>query len=241
MCTWDLISALIEAFLWDVGEPLFDQPKAYSSSESIKHGDIITGVHGKWNVSLFLYMSCYSSLCHYPIKEKTNYTNSTDHNWQWSCTVICNSVHSQCHYLNKRANKKCVRWLFLVFSVYTHYVIYAGAAGQAKLVYTERFPAKTENKYRRNCKHQDWICYGNVNMNTILIFLNMNKMNWFEINCYHIRMIVNSKYYYTAIFKALWKSIVNAHLNCYLLTQQSQVTSYKCTTRVLSVLGLLLL
>lgn len=45
-----------------------------------------------------------------------------------------------------------------------------------KLVYTQRFPAKTENKYTRNCKHQVWICYGNVNMNTV--FFNLEKLNY---------------------------------------------------------------
>lgn len=40
------------------------QTRGYSSSAGV---EIITGVHGGWNVPLSLYTSVYSSLSHYPI------------------------------------------------------------------------------------------------------------------------------------------------------------------------------
>lgn len=63
-----------------------------SSSAGAKRGEIIAGVHGEGNVPLSVRTSAYSSAYHYPLKEGGNYTNRADHNWERSCTVICNWV-----------------------------------------------------------------------------------------------------------------------------------------------------
>lgn len=120
----------VDAWLWNrrdlsaarlpkLAPAMFARRRGSSSSAGAKRGEIIAGVHGEGNVPLSICTSGYSSAYHYPLKEGTNYTNRADHNWEWSCTVMCNSVCPLTAASIDIWIKSNQQWL-LIFSLWTH-------------------------------------------------------------------------------------------------------------------------
>lgn len=71
--------------------------------------------------------------------------------------------------------------------------------GINKLVYTERFPAKTENKHRRKHKHQDWI------FDRCLFFRNLNTFG----TCFEIIEIT----FYITVILQWWQNQNNNNIH----------------------------
>lgn len=91
---------------WTLAPSMFARRRGSSLSAATKCGEIMAGVRGEGNVPLSARTPGYSPAYHYPLKDRTNFTNRANHNWE-----SVRSLRPPSIFESNQINNSC--WIFV--------------------------------------------------------------------------------------------------------------------------------